>query len=113
MRGERDLLRALAALIGLGLATVALAGLQDDIAGWHKAAAVAVLLLLAGLKAEIILSRYLGLAAAPSWLHGFRAAVIALAAILFVFWLIPMLSGGEGWQVSTPAQPSEANSALA
>lgn len=92
MRGERDLWRALAALIALGLATTAIAALSDGSDGlWPAAAATAALLALAGIKAEIILGRYLALRAAPAWLRGFRAAVGLLLAVLYAIWLIPAL----------------------
>ena len=110
MRGERDLLRALAALIGLGLATAILAAANDALGGWHRAAAVAALIVLAGLKAEIILARYLALAAAPAWRRGFRAALILLAAILYGSWLIPGLASGW-WGAPPPQAAAAANSA--
>jgi hypothetical protein len=92
MRADRALLRALAVLIALGLGTTALAALRDDAALVWPAAAAAALLVLAGLKAEIILARYLALNVAPAWLRGFRAALVLLLAILYALWLVPLLA---------------------
>ena len=92
MRGDRDLLRALAALIAIGLATTVIAVLRDGAAMVWPAAAAAALLVLAGLKAEIILGRYLALRVAPAWLGGFRVAVVLLIAILYALWLIPLVA---------------------
>ncbi len=91
MRSDRDLRRALAALVALGIATTAMAALRDGPALVWPAAAAPVLLILAGCKAEIILARYLALRRAPAWLRGFRAALVLLLAILYALWLIPML----------------------
>lgn len=91
MSGVRDLRRALVALIVLGLATTGIAVLRDG-AGWlWPAAATAALLVLAGLKAEIILGRYLALRLAPAWLSGFRGAIVLLLTVLYVIWLVPVL----------------------
>jgi hypothetical protein len=92
MRADRDLWRALAALIAIGLATTAIAVLRDGAALVWPAVAAAALLVLAGLKAEIILGRYLALRVAPAWLGGFRIAVVLLLAILYAIWLIPLLA---------------------
>ena len=91
MKADRDLLRALGVLIVLGLGTAAIAVLRDSAAVVWPALAAAALLVLAGLKAEIILARYLALRVAPAWLRGFRGAVVLLVAILYTLWLIPLL----------------------
>ena len=91
MSQHRDLGRALAVLIALGAATTAIAVLRDS-AHLVWPAAAAALLVLAGLKAEIILSRYLALRVAPAWLRGFRAALVLLIAILYALWLIPIVA---------------------
>jgi hypothetical protein len=91
MSALRDLARALAALIALGAATTAIAVLRDGAAPVWPAAA-AMLLVLAGLKAEIILARYLALGVAPAWLRGFRAALVLLIAVLYALWLIPLVA---------------------
>jgi hypothetical protein len=89
--GHGDLWRALAVLIALGVATTAIAVVKDG-AGAFWPAAAASLLVLAGLKAEIILARYLALRVAPAWLRGFRAALVLLIAILYALWLIPLIA---------------------
>ena len=55
MTGARDLRRTLAALVLLGLATTGIAVLRDGAARLWPAGAAAALLVLAGLKAELIL----------------------------------------------------------
>lgn len=91
MRSDRDLARALVLLIGLGVGTTVIAVLRES---WGPVwpAAAASLLVLAGLKAEIILARYLALRVAPAWLRGFRAALVLLLAILYALWLIPLIA---------------------
>jgi hypothetical protein len=39
----------------------------------------------------VILTRYLGFADAPSWLRGFRAALVLLMIALFGLYLIPLM----------------------
>jgi len=51
----------------------------------------AAVLVVAAAKAEIILARYLALAAAPVWLSGFRAGVRGLAVALLAVWAAPAL----------------------
>lgn len=92
MTRDRDLWRALAALIVFGLATTGIAVLRDRTDAIWLAAAAAALLVLAGLKAEIILGRYLALRLAPAWLGRFRTAVALLLAVLYAIWLVPFLS---------------------
>ena len=96
MTGDRLLWRALAALVGLGLATTAIAVLRDRAALVWPAAAAALLLGLAGLKAEVILTRYLGLGAAPAWRAGFRTGLVLLLVLLYAIWLIPLLARTGG-----------------
>lgn len=89
MRGLRadPLLRAWGWLMAASGATAALTVLTDGapLAPW----AAAALLCLAGLKAALILRRYLGLDAAPAWRRGFETALgFALALFLGLF-LIP------------------------
>ena len=91
MSGDGDLWRALSALIVIGLATTGIAILRDGADWLWPAAAAAALLVLAGLKAEIILGRYLALRLAPIWLNGFRTAIVLLLAILYAIWLVPFL----------------------
>jgi hypothetical protein len=92
MNSDRDLRRALAGLVVLGLATTGIAILRDGAANLWPPFAAAALLVLAGLKAEIILGRYLTLRAAPAWLRGFRAAIVLLLAIQYAIWLVPVLA---------------------
>ena len=87
MAGDRDLATALAGLLALGLATAGVVVLGGALPG---ALAAALLLVLAGLKAEIVLARYLALRAAPAWLGGFRAAVAILLATLYALYLAPL-----------------------
>ncbi|PIP97738.1 MAG: nitric oxide reductase F protein [Rhodobacterales bacterium CG18_big_fil_WC_8_21_14_2_50_71_9] len=89
MTQAKPLIRAWALLVALSLATTALTALIGDGAP-HPALAGAVLAL-AGLKASVILRRYLGLAAAPLWRKGFETVLAALLLTLFAVWLIPSL----------------------
>jgi len=67
----------IATLVGRGL----LSGTQVTIAG-------AAILLLAWLKARVILDRYLGLAAAPFWHRGFSIVLGLYCLGLLVLYLI-------------------------
>ncbi|MEI2686990.1 MAG: nitric oxide reductase F protein [Cypionkella sp.] len=75
--------RAWIALLALSAITTTLAVVQPALTGWAIAASSSLLLVLAWLKARVILARYLGLAAAPDWLRGFNL-VLALYAILLL-----------------------------
>lgn len=88
---SRVLLRAWAGLVALGGATSLAAAVvgQPPI----PLVAAAVVLALAWLKARLILRRYLGLAAAPSWRGGVDAAIAAYLVLLFGLFVIPVLSG--------------------
>ncbi|WP_101068466.1 nitric oxide reductase F protein [Roseovarius salinarum] len=79
------LLRAWAALVGLGLASTVVAALHWP-PGW-AAPAGALILVLAWLKARVILSRYLGLHAAPFWRRGFETALGLFCLLLLAFHL--------------------------
>ena len=57
---------------------------------WH-AASGAIVLLLAWLKARVILSRYLGLCAAPFWARGFGLALGVFCTVLLGLYLIPFM----------------------
>jgi hypothetical protein len=89
MTHVRTLARALGVLVALSLATTALVRVFPDAA--LPPAAAAVLLGLAALKADVILTRYLGLAETPSWRRGFRAALAFLMVALFGLYLFPLL----------------------
>ena len=69
--------RAWLALIAMSFASTGLAASGSRGAGFGL-----VVLALAGLKARVILSAYLGLSAAPSWQRGFDL-VLALLLVLF------------------------------
>ena len=65
--------KAWALLIALSAASTAFAA-----SGIGGAALVLLVLLLAGLKAHVILRDYLGLAVAPAWLRGFDLGLTLL-----------------------------------
>jgi membrane protease YdiL (CAAX protease family) len=74
-------------LIALSFASTLLS-LPGHWANWPVVTAVAVLTL-AWLKVRIILSRYLGLAAAPSWRRGAEFALAMLCLLLLGLYLVP------------------------
>lgn len=77
---------ALVALSGASavVAELAIGGLDRRVVG-------AVILLLALMKARVILSRYLGLAEAPSWRRGFNLVLTLFCLLLLGLYLIPAL----------------------
>lgn len=76
-------------LLVWSLASTAIAvAITQDLAG---ASAGAAILLLAYLKARLILARYLGLAEAPSWFSGFKLAIGGYMLLLLLLYLIPEL----------------------
>ncbi|GAA6162933.1 hypothetical protein NBRC116590_06370 [Pelagimonas sp. KU-00592-HH] len=77
---------ALFALSGASavVAELAIGGLDRRVVG-------AVVLLLALMKARVILSRYLGLAEAPSWRRGFNLVLTLFCLLLLGLYLIPAL----------------------
>jgi nitric oxide reductase NorF protein len=85
---RRGLYVAWGALIALSLGSTALS-LSALWTLWPAAAGVAVLAL-AWLKARIILSRYLGLAAAPTWMGRFDFALAFLCLLLLGLYLLPL-----------------------
>ena len=89
MRAARDpLLRAWGGLAALSLASTlaALAAGAFD-AGAARAALAAAILACAGLKARLILERYLGLADAPFWRRGFAVSLWLFLALLLGLFL--------------------------
>lgn len=82
------LLRAWAWLMAASAATAVLT-LATDGAPLGPLAAAA-LLALAGVKAALILRRYLGLEAAPFWRRGFEAALGGALLLFLGLFLIPM-----------------------
>ena len=59
---------------------------------WPVAGGVGALLL-AWLKARIVLSRYLGLQAAPFWLRGFEISLALLVLLLLALYILPFAFG--------------------
>ncbi len=84
---RRALYIAWGTLIALSLASTVLA-LPALWVHWPIATGIAVMLL-AWLKARIILTQYLGLAAAPTWRRGFNFALAMLCLLMLGLYLIP------------------------
>jgi hypothetical protein len=57
---------------------------------WQAVAGVAILVL-AWLKARVILVRYLGLARAPFWARGFGVSLALFCGLLLGLYLIPVM----------------------
>lgn len=75
------LTRTWGVLMGLSLASTSLAALIRD--GGGGQVAVGAILLLAWIKAHLILKTYLGLGRVPQWLRGFDLALaLAMLAML-------------------------------
>ena len=72
--------RAWLTLLALSAASTLLAVAGPGFSGWAVSFASAALLLLAWVKARVILAHYLGLSAAPHILRGF-SAVLAIYCI--------------------------------
>jgi hypothetical protein len=84
----RDLVTAWAALVALSIGTVLTASLGAS--GDRGMLTAAGVLVLAGVKARVILTRYLGLAGSRFWTHTFDLAIgifLALAFGLYAFGL--------------------------
>lgn len=81
---NKTLTRAFIALVALSLTTTALA---DRVPGVGYLF-VAMVLVLSGLKARVILTHYLGLAQAPSFRGGFTAFLVAFIALAFAIYAI-------------------------
>lgn len=80
----RDLVHAWMALLLLSLATVLIASAGTAGSAWMAGGVLA----LAGLKARVILSRYLGLAVSRFWTRVFDLAIglfLAAALALYLF----------------------------
>lgn len=80
----RGLNRAFLTLLGLSVLTVVLTEIRPQ-AGMGF---VALVLLLSGLKARVILVDYLGLRQAPAWKRGFNAFLIAFLLLAYGLYLI-------------------------
>lgn len=85
---HRALYIAWGTLIALSLVSTLLSVLGFG-AHWPVVTGTAILVL-AWLKARIILSQYLGLAAAPSWRRGFDFALAMLCLLMLALYLIPL-----------------------
>ena len=84
---RKPILHAWLWLVGLSLMSTAVTFWQ-----WPAhltALAGSVILLLAWLKARVILSDYLGLAAAPFWQRGFGLSLGLFCTLLLVLYLVP------------------------
>ena len=81
------LLRSWCLLLGFSLASTAAAISVD--AGLLGPLAGTVILVLAYLKARLILANYLGLAGAPFWRRGFNLAIGLYMMLLMALYLIP------------------------
>lgn len=57
--------------------------------GLDRRIAGAVILLLALMKARVILSRYLGLSEAPSWRRGFNMTLTLFCLLMLGLYLVP------------------------
>ncbi len=82
----RDLIEAWVALIVLSFGTVLIA--WSDTSGRGGMLVAAGVLALAGIKARVILARYLGLSEARFWLRAFDLAIglfLALSFALYAF----------------------------
>jgi len=78
------------ALMGLSIATVLVTA--GGTAAFGEALFGGLLLLLAWAKVRIILSRYLGLSQAPSWLAGFSRVTGLYCLLLLGLYLVPGLN---------------------
>lgn len=81
----RDLIEAWAALVVLSLGTVLIA--SSDGAGRTGAVTAGCVLALAGLKARVILARYLGLAGSRFWMRAFELAIGLFLGLGFALYL--------------------------
>jgi hypothetical protein len=85
MLKTEPLTRAWIILIALSAVSAFTAGLVD--AGFDRRITGVVVLMLALLKARVILSQYLGLWAAPSWRRGFNLSLTAFCLLLLGLYL--------------------------
>lgn len=85
----RDLVKAWGALVALSMGTVLIA----SVGPWadHSMLTAAGVLTLAGLKARVILARYLGLAGSRFWTQSFDLSIgmfLALAFGVYAFGMV-------------------------
>jgi nitric oxide reductase NorF protein len=76
-------------LVGFSLAAALMAAAMAN--GLPRPAAGAAILVLALLKARVILARYLGLVSAPPWLSGFTWVIGLWALLMLGLYLVPAL----------------------
>lgn len=89
MKRSDPLTRAWLALIALsGFSALAAAAISN---GYDARVAGSIVLLLALIKARIILSYYLGLATAPSWRRGFNLVLAVFMLVALGLYLAPLL----------------------
>ncbi len=84
----RAIYRAWGRLVALSLASTMLS--RPEIWAIWPACAGVLVLLLAWLKARIILAHYLGLAEAPSWRGGFYFVLAMFCLIMLGLFLVPL-----------------------
>lgn len=82
------LIRAWLALVALSAVATAVSLLRPASPPWVATAAGAVILVLAWLKARVILDRYLGLAGVPGARRGFGAGLGAFALAALVLYAL-------------------------
>jgi hypothetical protein len=90
MSRDRQLIEAWAGLVLLSVGTTLVT--LYELSPQGRWVAPAVVLGLAGLKARIILGRYLGLKQSKFWMHLFDAAMLLFMAIAMTLYLL----GAEG-----------------
>lgn len=83
------LARAWMALIVASIVSTGLALLPVP-AGWSAAIGIAILVV-AWIKARIVLARYMGLETVPAWQHGFDLCLGAFTLLLISLFLAPVL----------------------
>lgn len=88
MRPSDPLIRAWLALVALSALATGVSLLRPDAPPWAATVAGAAILVLAWLKARVILNRYLGLAAVPGARRGFGAGLGAFALAALVLYAL-------------------------
>lgn len=88
MRPSDPLIRAWLALVALSALATGVSLLRPDAPAWAATVAGAAILVLAWLKARVILNRYLGLAGVPGARRGFGAGLGAFALAALVLYAL-------------------------
>lgn len=88
MTTRDPLIRAWLALVALSALATGVSLLRPETPPWAATAAGAVILVLAWLKARVILDRYLGLAGVPGARRGFGAGLGAFALAALVLYAL-------------------------